>query len=350
VPSEAVVGGELHAVAAAGLDDAWAVGGPSNWGTGPRPGALTEHWDGTKWRVVPSPPVSGVLEGVAVAAPDDVWAVGELGSFASRTGADRGLGGLVEHWDGFAWTQVVVPGLQRLSAVVATSRHDVWAVGRDGDGAAVVLRWAGSQWQRAVRRSAAELFDLVAISPRDVWAVGDVAGRRFLELHWNGKRWSSFSQAPPRTDAGPDDSPELRAVAAAGSKNVWAAGEATDSGGPDYAATVVLQWDGTRWRNVSPKLSYVWVDALAVRVPGDVVVAGLQGDVLGYVQDGAGPIIERRRDQRWQPIRLFGGERIDAFAHDRAGGLWAVGYTGTGSTDEGGFPAQTTPLIKHASC
>lgn len=94
-PSPAVAGGELRAVAAAAPNDAWAVGGPSDaWWVTPRPTVLTEHWDGTRWTVVPSPEVSGVLDDVAIAAHNDAWAVGELGDLASGTGA---AGALIEH-------------------------------------------------------------------------------------------------------------------------------------------------------------------------------------------------------------------------------------------------------------
>ena len=342
MPSDAVAGAELFSVAAGAPDDAWAVGGPSSWGSAtPQPTALTEHWDGMQWTVVPSAPVAGVLEGVAIAARDDVWAVGEQ---------DRGAGALVEHWNGVEWRQVAVTGLRGLSAVAATSGRDVWTSGSDAGGAAVILHWAGSRWTRVARRPKTQLFDLVAISPRDVWAVGDETGRRFLEMHWDGKRWTSYSQLPPRTSFGPDYDPELVTVAASGHKDVWAAGNAADSGEPDYSDTVVLHWDGTRWRSVSPGVSLVWADSLAIRAPGDIVLAGLAGDVLGYMQDGIGPVVEHLSDHTWQRTGLDDGHRFDDFAKDRSGALWAVGYTGSGFTDDNGFPAQTTPLVERAGC
>ncbi len=351
VPSPATDGAELFAVAAAAPDDAWAVGGPSKWvWVTPRPTALTEHWDGAQWTVVPNPQVAGVLEGVAIAAHNDVWAVGELGSFGSspNTGVGRGLGALVEHWNGSEWAQVAVTGLQRLSAVAAASSNDVWAVGRSADGAAVILHWDGSQWTPIVRRPHAELFAVVAISASDVWAVGDVEGHSFLEMHWDGKRWASYSQPAPRTSDGPNYNPALDAVAAGGRNDVWAAGDAA-SGDGEWSDIILLHWNGTKWRSVPPKVS-IWVDALAMRAPGDVVLAGLEGDWLGYGQTGSGPVIERGRDHRWQITQLHDGQWVDAFAADHAGGLWAVGFTGSGSTYQNGFPAQTAPMVKRARC
>ena len=213
VPSPAVPGGELRRVAAAAPDDAWAVGGPSrSWWVTPRPTALTEHWDGTQWTVVPSPQVVGVLEDVAIAGRNDAWAVGELGDPALSYGRTSAL---VEHWDGLGWTQVTVAGLQGLSAVAATSGRDVWAAGSDPYGAAVVLHWAGSRWTRVIRRPGAELRDLVAISPRDVWAVGDETGSRFLEMHWDGRRWRSLLATPAERRL----RPRLRPPAACGGRS-----------------------------------------------------------------------------------------------------------------------------------
>ena len=316
----------------------------------PRPAALTEHWDGTQWTVVASPQVAGVLEGVAVAAHDDVWAVGELGTFTSATGDGPGLGAVAEHWDGFDWTQVAVAGVQRLSAVAATSGHDVWTVGADATGAAVVLHWAGSHWTRVVRRPHAELFDLVAISPRDVWAVGDETGGRFLEMHWDGRRWTSYSQLPPNGGYGLDYDPEMAAVAATGPNDVWAAGDAGNSGGPDWADTVVLHWNGTAWRSV-PGASPTWVDALALRAPADVSRSlGSRETSSNTSPAAAGRSSCARAANDGRPRCLIGGERVDGLARDRAGGLWAVGFTGSGIDEDNGFPAQTTTLIKHAAC
>jgi hypothetical protein len=341
VPSKPLAGGGLSAVSALASDDAWAVGGASSWSRTQRPPALTEHWDGTRWTTVASPRVAGVLEDVAAVDHADVWAVGELGGSTSRTGFGPGRGALAERWDGERWKRMSVPGARRLSAVAATSGDDVWTVGSDAAGAAIVLHWTGSHWTRALRRPESELFDIVAISPTDVWAVGDVTSRRFLELHWDGKHWSSYIQPPPNGGYGPDEEPELAAVAASGSRDVWAAGDAASSGdGPGWADTVILHWNGTRWRD-APSTLMTWVDALATRAPGDVLLAGLAGDDDGYVQGGAGPAIQRWQNNRWQTTTLVNGERIVGLAANTSGGLWAVGFRGTGIDANNGFPLRS---------
>jgi len=93
------VGSGLEAVAGLSARDAWAVGN-SNGRT------LIEHWDGTAWRQVPSPNPSRVsddLRAVAAVSPRDVWAAVVVGN---RVGRGRTL---ITHWDGTAWKVVPSP-------------------------------------------------------------------------------------------------------------------------------------------------------------------------------------------------------------------------------------------------
>ncbi len=342
--SPVVSGGELKAIAADAPDDAWAVGGPSLFEDGPRPTALIEHWDGTRWGVVSSPAVAGSLESIAIAAPDDVWAVGELG--ASGRAKFRGAGGkgkaLAEHWNGAKWVTVRFRGLRSFSAAAATSVRDVWMAGADSTGAAVILHWDGERWTR-VRRANAELLGLAELSPTDVWAVGDTSGTRFLEMHWDGKRWASYSQVPPNGGYGPDESPEITSVDATGSRDVWAAGDAGNSGGPAWPDTVLFHWDGTRWRK-APKPGMQWIYALALRAPGDLWMAGGSGNGDAY----SPPFLERRAKPKWQPTTAAG--QIDGLSTDQTGGLWGVGFVGSRFDSNLQFPHHTRPLITRARC
>lgn len=350
VSSPHLRGGELQAVAADASDDAWAVGGPSLFQAGKRPTALIEHWDGTRWAVVPSPAVAGVLESVAIAAPDDVWAVGELGT--SSPGKVRGASGrgvaLAEHWDGAHWVRVRFHGLRRLSAVAATSARDVWMVGSGSAGsagpaaAAVILHWDGERWTRN-RRPSVELLSLSALSPTDVWAVGDTSGGRFLEMHWDGRRWSSYTERAPNTKDGPDENPELTSVVASGSRDLWAGGDAGQSGEPAYPDTVLFHWDGTRWRK-APIQGNQWIYALTLRAPGDLWIASGYGTGDAY----SVPILEERAP-KWPGIDLGHGQ-IDGLSSDRTDGLWAVGFTGSRFDENLQYPHRTYPLIERVRC
>jgi len=105
--------------------DAWAVGYYGKWRHYP----LIEHWDGVNWAVVDAPPLSGPdnpLYGVAAVSSSDVWAVGE---HDLDSGAYLALS---MHWDGAAWTVIPPrsPGVDStLLDVSALSQPDIWAAG-----------------------------------------------------------------------------------------------------------------------------------------------------------------------------------------------------------------------------
>ncbi len=78
--------------------DAWAVG----YGNG----TMAIHWDGSSWRNVPTPDPpspSSRFNGVTAASSSDVWAVGDASQDASH------IRTLIEHWDGSRWTIVPSP-------------------------------------------------------------------------------------------------------------------------------------------------------------------------------------------------------------------------------------------------
>jgi hypothetical protein len=90
-------------------NDIWAVGFSDQVSAPPVfDSTLAEHFDGTRWSIVPTPPLprGGVnppnaqFRGVAAAASNDVWAVG------FKTGPDNPDFGLqlIEHWDGTSWS------------------------------------------------------------------------------------------------------------------------------------------------------------------------------------------------------------------------------------------------------
>jgi hypothetical protein len=187
----------LAAVAAVGRNDVWAVGSFGNPGGIIPYSTLAEHWDGQRWKVVPSPnqTFSSLLTGVAAVSANDVWAVGFTQNIDTIV-----VGILIEHWDGAHWT--VVPGPSpriqpTLEAVSAIATDDVWAVGgrSDDSGACIPLieHWNGSRWSQVPAPDGVGcLSDVHAVSSQDVWAVG--SGPLGLQggtiLHWDGSSWS----------------------------------------------------------------------------------------------------------------------------------------------------------------
>ncbi|MGB8345059.1 MAG: hypothetical protein WCD86_09250, partial [Ktedonobacteraceae bacterium] len=287
---------ELTAIAALSGKDVWAVGDYH----APAPSlskTLTEHWNGTRWRVVSSPNVGVAdhLYGVAMVASDDVWAVGN--SFNSHdvgftlilhwngtnwrvvkspgAGAPNGttlyaataitannvwavgqrLNGqgifqtLIEHWNGTSWSTITSPNLgtgnNTLYGVAAVARNDVWAVGVS-DAGSLVEHWNGKYWKLVpspvVGGAANILLAVTAIASNDVWAVGNYNGTTLTE-HWNGTSWSIV--------ASPDVSNSfnfLLGVAAVASNNLWAVGYYYNDSTPNR--TLILHWNGERWRIV----------------------------------------------------------------------------------------------------
>jgi hypothetical protein len=87
-----------------------------------------------------------------------------------------------------------------------------------------------------------QLLAVAALSPASAWAVGDAQVHRrtvTVVLRWNGSRWRVVaSPSPaPQTDT-------LNDVALVAAGNVWAVGQRGQR-------TLVEHWNGSRWRVIS---------------------------------------------------------------------------------------------------
>lgn len=160
----------LAAVAGTSARNVWAVGQYFVHANGTRGSrSLVLHWNGSRWKQVPTPdPLTrghaSYLSGVAAPSATGVWAVGSV----SRHGAAHAL---TEFWNGARWRIVHATG-PSLTAVSALGAGDAWAAGgRDVGGD--VTQWNGSAWtvktKLGTRRG---LLAVAEVSPTDVWAVG----------------------------------------------------------------------------------------------------------------------------------------------------------------------------------
>ncbi len=141
----------LNSVVALAPNDVWAAG---YYLVGNTDHPLIQHWDGTKWSIVPSPdgPTGdGTLRGIAAAGPNDIWAVGEYDKpdFAVMGKA------FTMHWDGTSWTVFIPPnpspwGVNPLNHVVVLAPNDAYAVGQWSTAAqglsTYVVHWDGAGW------------------------------------------------------------------------------------------------------------------------------------------------------------------------------------------------------------
>jgi hypothetical protein len=124
----------LDSISAVSSRDIWAVGGTD---VGP---TLVEHWNGRAWSIVPSPSVTGsgsvinTLTGVSALGTADVWAVGTVLTNGSAQTT------LTEHWNGAKWTIAPSPSPQPsagLSSVSGLPGGPLFAVGFGDDNAGI---------------------------------------------------------------------------------------------------------------------------------------------------------------------------------------------------------------------
>ncbi len=233
----------LFGVAALSSSNVWAVGTYHPDSDGLYPGlTLVLHWNGVKWKRVASPnpgqPGKG-LAAVAAISPRSVWAVGTYTGTkgAGELGTSRTL---TLHWNGRKWKQVPSPNLSgnnALMAVAAVGRNDVEAVGGGkagcgckGGGTKRLLaeHWNGHTWRIEPVSSgfpgsnSQALTSLGVASGGDVWAVGyhqDSTNLCYYGLieHWDGSYWSVVPSLNPDAD-------HFSEVAAASPAAVWAVG------------------------------------------------------------------------------------------------------------------------------
>jgi len=102
---------------------------------------LIEHWDGTSWKIVPTPNIgphsvyqSNQLYGITAVSANDIWA---FGSFFAADGSGQ-QSTLVLHWNGTSWAIVPSPNPTNGSfrsdilfggTVIPTG--DLWIVGNE---------------------------------------------------------------------------------------------------------------------------------------------------------------------------------------------------------------------------
>ena len=178
---------------AAGLSpsDIWAVG--SWWPSG----ALTVHWDGSKWKVIGNPAEQASARGPSLGwvfayAHNDVWAVGE-----------RDVDPLFLHWNGTRWKVVPSPSLDRQyepTGAASSGRTDIWVVTSTPGGQTLrgqTIHFDGSKWKVVKSPVVSDTFwfnAVAAFSPRNAWAVGYDTNGALIE-HWMAQRGRRQSSA-----------------------------------------------------------------------------------------------------------------------------------------------------------
>ncbi len=208
---------------------------------------LTERWDGTRWRIQPSPEPAGALSasltGVSCPTPRVCTAVGGYFSPGQRDLA------LVERWSGGQWQLQPFPRRPasaqgtELSGVSCPTADSCFASGwyftRSGL-AAFTAAWDGTRWQVQPAPGPARtghLFGVSCSSLRACAAVGDKG-----TAVWNGTSWRYAAMSLP---AG-TQAPALNGVSCTSASACVAVGSYfSPVGGP---LTLTETWNGTAWR------------------------------------------------------------------------------------------------------
>ena len=172
IPGE--VSNSLRGVTPISTNDVWAAG--FTFGDDFIGSTLTEHWDGTAWNVVANPkptPSDNVFYGISASGSSDVWAVGSFDDQFDNTLS------LTEHWDGSRWAIVPSPSPGHsafMYGVAALPLGTAWAAGVGGGGP-IGQYWRGSKWKPFAGQLPGDLsnqfFGVAALSDRSVWAVGE---------------------------------------------------------------------------------------------------------------------------------------------------------------------------------
>jgi len=158
-PNTSSTGNLLWAISATSPTDIWAVGDRVAQNVPVK--TLAVHFDGIKWAVVPSPnPINtgdlsaNVLSSVQAVSPTDVTAVGFI-----RDSATQRTLTLIERWDGTKWKVVPSPNqgqsagdLNILNGVTEVSGTDLYAAGyfenaaTGGQHRTMVQHFDGNSW------------------------------------------------------------------------------------------------------------------------------------------------------------------------------------------------------------
>jgi hypothetical protein len=259
--------------------------------------------------------LDGGANDIEVVGSNDVWLVG-------WRGYDH-YGSMSYHWDGRAWREVVVPEPRGphgrswvLEEASAISSREVWAVGyrrpfpRETPAHPIAARWNGSKW-RWVPVGLDGIHGVLlgsAADPRTgrVWAVGYLeggAGRRnhTLVVRWNGERWRRVASPGSRgTESWFSD------VVVVG-RTAWAVGGMGNR-------VLLSRWNGRAWTEVEgPRGSLAAIDGAG---PGRMAAVG---GSLVMVHNGGGWRIAVRLDRPAGLDDVVVPSFRDAWA---SGGIW----------------------------
>ena len=304
-------------------------------------GGLSQAASTPGWRITTVLPgsSSGVSE-LAAAGAGSAWAAG---SVCANTSCTRNTL-VVRHWNGKAWTVVLVPKAYVNSSAelgvsaVAAASGNAWimnSVPAGAGNATAVLHWTGRGWGAAAKLPAI-VTSAVTTSATNAWALGAVAtsassGAPYA-AHFDGRKWTAV-RVPVSG---------LRASATS-AKNIWAAGFSTISSS-GLPALAIMHFNGKTWRTApAPRLGLTakqgaFPTGIAALSATNVWVAGM---ILDSSSAGAPPkaFLVHWNGTKWAAAKVpWAVAELTVIAQDGHGGIW-TGAMLTGSSVPAAFLA-----------
>jgi len=206
-PNPGPLSQQLVAVAANSPSDVWAVG-QYRVNTSGITATLTEHWNGSSWSVVPSPNVGNLASGLDGVVANGARNVMASGASNCNTGICQTL---TERWNGTKWKIVPSPDVNSnsnpLNTITSNAANDVWALGDYYTGSTfntLAEHWNGTAWSivPSANNGFTALIGSAAVNTTDVWAVGEWQNGSIFQpysMNWNGASWTTV--LPPNVGA-----------------------------------------------------------------------------------------------------------------------------------------------------
>lgn len=307
------------------VTDCFVVGSAVTYDGGPQPSTpFIARWNGTKWSIMRSANVSGrnmnALSDISCTAPDFCMAVGTAAS-TSNPSAEQPL---VERWDGTSWK--LLPSPVTLRQVSCTKKKFCMAVALPN-----VARWDGVKWTivPTARVAAGQVFRVVScLTGEACFAAGDYSNKNGytnqVAERWNGTRWL----VTPSKGSGYGYF-SMSGLACANTEACMGAGAWTDS---TYANEAFAQhWNGNTWsenRPASPS------PALFAQLTGIACPAPTTCIAGGYYVYGPGPsgypypFVTRWNGTKWAVAptpKMYGA--LNGISCAGTTGCLAVGYS-----------------------
>jgi hypothetical protein len=225
---------------------------------------LVEQWDGRSWSVVPSPNLAAdstlsKLNAVTCVDATDCFAVGEYSLMN-----DREVSG-IERWNGTLWKVVPSPspgtGNLTMASVSCANARLCFADGDYNDDAfgssgyhSLIEKWNGSTWDLVAAAKAPRpddsLTSVTCVSAKFCFAMGfddpNVGGHWIIDS-WRGSSWTNLK--PPRST--PSGALDIVWVSCVTSTDCYGVGSYPQAHDSTPTLSLIEHWDGSTWSAVS---------------------------------------------------------------------------------------------------